>query len=166
MANCCYYEIHAKGPKRNVLALGCMFADYNGDKKVMLAKGDEDSFELWFKGDCKGELDAYCKEDPDIIYEPFEDDDIDDDDLESCFYEFFDEECCRIPMRQKSEILKVEIIALSVDEGEGFINIDHYNKGKKIASVNILEEQVSTDLLKEFDLDPENIAESVWERMD
>lgn len=164
MANICYYEIHARGPKRNVLDLGCMIPDYSGDKEILYANGTEDDYLLWFKGDCKWELDAYCGENPNVTYEPDEDDDIDDDDLKSYFENFFDKEMY-IPMRQKSEILQIEIFALSVDSGGFFVNIDHYDKGKILSSVNILEEETHIDLLKEFSIDPENVEESAWDRV-
>ena len=68
-------------------------------------------------------------------------------------------------MRQKSEILQIDIFALSVDSGGFFVNIDHYDKGKILSSVNILEEETHIDFLKEFSIDPENVEESAWDRV-
>ena len=126
MANACYYEIHAKGSKYNVQA----FMDYitpsvDHFPEVILEKGTDSEYVLWFKGDCKWELDAYTEEKPDFVY----DESIDEED----YYK----ELQFLTLRQKSEIFQIEFFAVEVDEGGEFVAYLHYKNGKKICNVDL-----------------------------
>ncbi len=181
MANFCYYEIHAKGPKDRVYALGAMMPVYE-DIAILRKSGTDKDYTLWFKGDCKWALDAYCDEKPGVVFDESDDEEIVPGKsygvfIDYCYdYQKFNDEYMYLTMRQKSEILQIEVFAMSIDEGGGFVCFDHYKNGKQITSIDILnafnaegeslsDEAIRSaceDMLREFpkafDVLPPNIA--------
>lgn len=179
MANYCNYEIHVKGTKKAALFMYAMMPVYDY-KQIIHEEGTEEEYIVWMEGDCKWQLDAYCEEKADVKID----------------VEAFTEEYVRneengldywyLTMRQKSEVLGIEVLAHSWSRESEFENFEHYKKGTLIsekATVHILPEELDDwELFPKwikaeyesyesfckgvkdfFDFDISGISEELWE---
>lgn len=130
MANICNYEIHVKGRKKAALFLFTAMPAY-GDKEITHEEGTDEEYILWMKGDCKWYLDSSTEEKPGITIDL---DSLTEDDLssEKIYLDYWS-----LPLRQKSELLGVEILAHSWSINEEWESFEHYQNGKLIDSKTI-----------------------------
>lgn len=129
MANFCWYQVKAKGKKKNLLFLYHSMPS-NDDTKLILEKDNE----IIFRGSCKWSLDAYCENTTSNIKINV-DDYIDDDYLlarEIDKYIYY-------TLKDKSKILDLEIEVFSEYEDYDYKNdigdkplFEHYLKGKLV----------------------------------
>lgn len=129
MANYCNYEIHVRGKKKAALMMCAVMATADS-KWITHEEGTDDEYVVWFKGDCKWSLDAYCEEKPDVTInlDEYTEEDIRDADFDEYWY---------LTMRQKSELLGLEILAHSWSDESEFNMFEYYNNGRKISSENV-----------------------------
>lgn len=127
MANYCDYEIHVKGSKKATLFLYAMMpaADY---KEITHEEGTDDEYIVWMTGNCKWSLDSYCEEKPNTVIDldNLTEADIRDEEIGLAYW--------YLTMRQKSEVLGVEILAHSWSDESEFDQFDHYSKGMMVSS--------------------------------
>ena len=127
MATICNYEIHVKGRKKAALFLFTAMPAY-GDKEITHEEGTDEEYILWMKGDCKWYLDSSTEEKPGITIDL---DSLTEDDLrnERQVPDYWD-----LPLRQKSELLGVEILAHSWSAESEFESFEHYQNGQLVDS--------------------------------
>ena len=126
MANTCNYEIHVRGTKKAALALYSMIPAYD-EKYISDEYETDEGYVVKIEGDCKWSLDSYCEEKPDvqINLDNFTEDEIRDEDRWTDHW--------YMTLRQKSEVLDVEIQAYSWSRESEFECFEHYRKGKKLS---------------------------------
>lgn len=168
MANYCNYEIHVKGTKKAALFMYAMMPVYDY-KQITHEEGTEEEYIVWMEGNCKWQLDAYCEEKVDVKIDA----------------EAFTEEYVRneengldywyLTMRQKSEVLGLEVLAHSWSDESEFDQFDRYVNGKLISSESEayksypdwedVEEAFDSynDYCETFDIDP-NLAPPAWDK--
>ena len=61
MANYCWYQIHAKGNKKNINFLYHTMPVYDNIEILEIKERNEEST-IVFRGSCKWSLDAYCEQ--------------------------------------------------------------------------------------------------------
>lgn len=168
MANYCDYEIHAKGNKKAALYLYTMMPalDY---KEITHEQGNDEEYIVWITGNCKWSLDHYCEEKPNVSIDL---DSLDEDDIRG---EEIGLDYWYLTMRQKSEVLGVEILANSWSSESDFDQFDHYVNGKLISSESEnyyaypawedVEEEFESykDYCEAFDIDPNKVP-PVWDK--
>ena len=127
MATICNYEIHGKGRKKAALFLFAAMASYD-DKVITHEEGTDEEYVVWMKGDCKWSLDSGTEEKPGITIDL---DSLTEDDLrnERQVPDYWD-----LPLRQKSRLLKLEILAHSWSSESEFESFEHYQNGQLIDS--------------------------------
>lgn len=168
MANYCEYEIHVKGNKKAALYLYTMMPalDY---KEITHEQGNDDEYIVWITGNCKWSLDSYCEEKPNVSIDldSLSEDEIRDEEVGLDY--------CYLTMRQKSEVLGVEILAHSWSDESEFDQFDHYVNGELISSESDaynsypawedVEEEFESykDYCEAFDIDP-NLAPPDWDK--
>lgn len=164
------YEIHAKGKRNRVLALGMMIAPYDDTpQEIHLAEGTKDSFTLWFSGLASG-WGNFAEEDEENEY-TFDQSFFDDAEEEDSAYNMSDVEdrffCDEgisdyndLSFRQKSEVLQIEIEILYFDEGDGTLCYEVYKNGEKLKSVSFDPDPDSSDF-EEYASSFEHIFDSL-----
>lgn len=145
MANCCYYEIHVKGNKKAALFLFAMMPVYDS-KEIIHEEGTDDEYVVWIKGDCKWGLDYNCTEKADVGIDlnMLTEDDVRNEEMGLDYWD--------LTMRQKSEVLNVEILAHSWSRESEFEHFEHYKKGLLLDSKK--ETHPMPAELEEYDLFP------------
>lgn len=138
----------------------------SGYKEITHEQGNDEEYIVWMIGNCKWSLDQYCEEKPNVSIDL---DSLDEDDIRD------EEDYLYLTMRQKSEVLGVEILAHSWSGDGDFDRFDHYVNGKLISSEsenyyaypaweNVEEEFESyKDYCEAFDIDP-NIDPPTWDK--
>ncbi len=129
MANYCNYEIHVKGTKKAALMMAAIMASADS-KEITHEEGTDENYVVWIEGDCKWSLDAYCEEKKDVVInlDEYTEEDIRDADFDEYWY---------LTMRQKSEVLGLEILAHSWSDESEFDVFEYYDYGRKVSSENI-----------------------------
>lgn len=122
MANSCGYEIHVKGTKKSALFLAAMLPTYDS-KDITHEEGTDEEYIVWVEGNCKWALDYACSEKSDvkIDLDALTLDDVQNDELGVKYW--------YLTMRQKSEVLNVEILAHSWSKESEFECYEHYKEG-------------------------------------
>ena len=168
MANYCDYEIHVRGSKKAALFLYTMMPalDY---KEITHEEGTDEEYIVWMTGNCKWSLDRYCEEKQNVVIDldSFSEDDVRDEEVGLNYW--------YLTMRQKSEVLGVEILAHSWSDESEFDQFDHYLNGKLLSSeadeynaypaYEDVEDEFESykDYCEAFDVDP-NVAPPVWDK--
>lgn len=126
MANYCNYEIHARGSKKAALLLFTMMPCCD-DKEITHEEGTDDKYVVHMNGNCKWSLDSYCKEQPEvkIDFESFSEEEVRDEE--------FGLDWWYLPLRQKSELLNLEILAHSWSEESEFDQMEIYKFGTLVS---------------------------------
>ncbi len=129
MANYCEYEIHVRGKKKAALMMAAIMASADM-KEITHEEGSDNNYIVWIRGNCKWSLDAYCEEKPDVTInlDEYSEDDLRDADFEEYWY---------LTMRQKSEVLGLEILAHAWSDESEFDMFEYYDNGRKISSENV-----------------------------
>lgn len=123
MANYCRYEVHARGDKKAALYLRCLMQSA-GLLEITHEEDTAEGYVVWMRGDCNGSLSAYCKEGDDaalLDYESMEEGDL----RTAC-----DDGNWYMTMRQKSELLDLELQVQEWSSESGFNNFSHYDRGE------------------------------------
>ena len=166
MANYCDYEIHVKGSKKATLFLYSIMPAYDY-KEITHEEGTEDNYIVWMEGNCKWSLDNYCEENPDvkIDLDNLSESDIRNEDNGLDYW--------YLTMRQKSEVLGVEILAHSWSDESEFDVFEVYKNGqlvnqtaKKLDSYYEWDKDEFPDyeeFCEEYGIDPEELPESEFE---
>ena len=125
MANFCDYHIVVKGCKKATLFLYNTIPalDY---KEIVKESGTDEKYALEFNGNCKWSVNFDCKEKPGlkIDYNAYTKEQLYSGELSSLYWD--------VTLRQKSELLNVEIMVHYWSEESNFDKFDHYKDGKCI----------------------------------
>ena len=168
MANFCEYEIHVKGNKKAVLYFFTMVPSYGGNR-ITHEEGSDDEYIIWITGDCKNALDCYCEEKPGVAIDL---DGISEADIRN---KELGSDYMYLTMRQKSEVLGIEILAHSWSDESDFDQFDYYSKGTLISSESYCfapptwfrsDDETYEQFCKENNIDPEKIPEKAWYEID
>jgi hypothetical protein len=126
MANYCNYEIHARGSKKAALMLFAMMPCYDY-KEITHEEGSENNYIVHMTGNCKWSLEHYCKENPGVklTIDSYSEEDVRN---EECGVDYW-----YLTMRQKSELLGLEILAHSWSEESEFDQMEHYRNGALVS---------------------------------
>lgn len=126
MANYCDYEIHARGPKKAALLLFTMMPCCDS-KEITHEEGTDNKYIVHMIGNCKWSLDHYCKEDPNvkIDFDSFSEEQVRDEEFGLNWW--------YLTMRQKSELLGLEILAHSWSDESEFDQMEEYNNGRLVS---------------------------------
>ena len=165
MANICNYEIHAKGNKKAVLFFYTTLQtlDY---KQITHKEGNDDEYILWIKGNCKWSLDYFCEEKKNVVIQlnEFDEDTILDERIGFDYW--------YLTMRQKSEILNIEILAHSWSDESQYDQFDHYKDGNLLSSKyeeysnyypwDKSEFSTYEAFCKAYNINPIQISENLW----
>ena len=145
MANCCGYEIHVRGNKKAALFLFAMMPVCDS-KEIIHEEGSDDEYVVWIKGDCNWGLDYNCTEKTDVSINlnTLTEDDVRNEEMGLDYW--------YLTMRQKSEVLNVEILAHSWSRESEFERFEHYKKGLLLDSQK--EAHPMPAELEEYDLFP------------
>ena len=129
MANYCNYEIHVKGTKKAALLLANMLPVMDGIS-IEDEYGSNAKYTVIVCGNCKWSLDHGCEEksDVNINLKKITLADIEDG---------FGDEYWGLTLRQKSELLGVEIQARSWSDESEFDQFEHYIKGNCVKQISI-----------------------------
>lgn len=144
MANYCEYQIKAKGNKKDVILLYQTMPVYDGIS-LLKEKNKKDGYEMIFTGNCKWNLDAYCRPVP-------EDFSIDSseyiDDKGNEIKDTFD--FVYITLLEKSKLLNCDIeIFCEYEDGGGLVNHFHYVNGN-IESEDDLDSETGIKMCEEI----------------
>ena len=122
MANRCDYEIHVKGNKKAALFFVAMMPVCDS-KEITHEEGTDDEYVVWLKGNCNWSLDYRCTEKPDanIDLNILAEDDVRGEEVGLPYW--------YLTMRQKSELLNIEILAHSWSQESEYENYEHYKNG-------------------------------------
>ena len=127
MANYCYYLIRAKGTKKAAL-MAYASTPKSGDDFIVAEFGTEDKYVVWYYGECKWDLDAYCKEKHSVEMDLTN---LSEEDLRAGEgYDYWD-----LTMRQRSEVLGVDLFAHSWSEESDFDVCERWNNGSIITEL-------------------------------
>ncbi len=162
MANICWYQIRAKGKKKNVYMIYHTMPCCD-DITIKSKKGNNNDYTLIFSGSCKWSLDAYCDNSTNklkIDVEEYVDEDggLLKDVTDYWYY----------TLKDKSKIYDCEIEAFTeyedydVEEDEGDKpTFEHYKDGKKIERKKLSFKEAKKKASKLFDL--KNIIPNVYD---
>jgi hypothetical protein len=125
MANICDYEVHVRGNKKAVLGIYAMLPVLD-EKRIVHEEGTDSEYIIWIEGDCKWELDYCCKDNPDIVI------DLDGFAEDTLRNGYIGDAYGDLTMRQKSELLGVEILVHSKCPESGLDQFDHYLNGELV----------------------------------
>ena len=150
MANSCGYEIHVKGTKKAALFLAAMLPTYDS-KDITHEEGTDEEYIVWVEGNCKWALDYACSEKSDvkIDLDALTLDDVQNDELGVKYW--------YLTMRQKSEVLNVEILAHSWSKESEFECYEHYKEGRLLDSKK--DTHYLPDELQDYDLFPKWLSD-------
>ena len=125
MANYCYYLIRAKGTKKAALMAYASTPKSGDDNCIVAEFGTEDKYVVWYYGECKWDLDAYCKEKHSVEMDLTN---LSEEDLRAGEgYDYWD-----LTMRQRSEVLGVDLFAHSWSEESNLDYYEHWKAGTQI----------------------------------
>lgn len=101
------------------------------DKVITHEEGTDEEYIVWITGGCKWRLDPYTEEKPGVTIDL---DPLTEDDLrnERQVPDYWD-----LPLRQKSKLLKLEILAHSWSSESEFESFEHYQNGQLVDSKTV-----------------------------
>lgn len=129
MANICKYLIRAKGTKKAAL-MAFASTPKAGDFDYIIGElGTDEEYVVWYQGECKWSIDAYSEERSGLSIDLSE---LDEEDLrDGEGYDFWD-----LTMRQRSEVLGLDLFVHSWSQESGFDRYDRWVNGNMDCDTN------------------------------
>lgn len=122
MPNHCKYEIHVRGKRKAALML-CATTPFSTYKNIVKEYGDDDCYIVHFVGDCNVPLDDNCRAVSNVTINTtmMTEDSIRDG--------FVGKPYWHLPLRQKSELLGLELLIRMRSQDLGFDHLERYRNG-------------------------------------